>query len=149
MKAASVLGDSQASLIDLANATLAAQLRDQLVDLSQSGRTDRVTLAFEPTRRVDWDPSAQLRFALLGCQTAFPNMAQPKVFSLDHLADCGRIVDLRYRNVGRPNTSPFVRTLGREPGQVMLDIVWNTIGTTRENAGSDRDRAARAEAMQC
>jgi len=46
--AATILGDRDFGSLDLSPARFAAELRHELVDLSEAGRTDRVTLRFEP-----------------------------------------------------------------------------------------------------
>ena len=81
-----VLLDSIARAFDLARPCLAAQVRNELVDLADPGRTERMPLRFKAARRVDRDAPAEGEFTALGGRTAAAEGHEPQALGLEDLA---------------------------------------------------------------
>src|SRR5438105_13794381 len=71
LKPAAVLRDCDACVLHLARPGFAAKLRHELVDLAEAGGADRMSLGFEPARRVDRNASTDARVAALRKLAAF------------------------------------------------------------------------------
>jgi hypothetical protein len=94
VETAAVLCDRQARPINLAPTGGTAQLQHNFVDLTETCRSDRMTLRFKAPGRIDREPASQARFTSFTDPTTLADFAKSEVFNLDNLAKCRRIVNL-------------------------------------------------------
>ncbi len=98
--AAHRLDQPGAGALDLALAGLAAQLPDDLGDLREAGRAERVAAGEQAAGRVDRLGAADRRFARRGGARGAARVRQPERLDGDELADREGVVDLEHVDVG-------------------------------------------------
>jgi hypothetical protein len=85
VKTATILGDGNARIDDLAVAGLAAQLCHEFEDLDDSSGPDRVALGDETTRRIDRHFSTEPRSARFAERPTLTPSTQAEIFDLLNL----------------------------------------------------------------
>src|SRR4051794_16196396 len=80
--------------VDLPRAAAAAQLVDDLVDLAEAGRADRLALRQQASRRVDRQPAAEARRAGLDERAALAGRAEAELLRRNDLGAAVGVLQL-------------------------------------------------------
>src|SRR5262245_47181342 len=98
-KAAAILGDRPSRVLDLPGAGLAAELRDELVQLNDAGGADRVPLRQQAARGVDRNAAAEPRRAGFGGRAALAACTETQVLDLQDFGESRGVMNLRDRHL--------------------------------------------------
>jgi len=120
-------------------------LRDELEDLAEPRRADRMPFRFETSRRVHRDAAADPRIAPRRRRATFAERTESEVLDLHDLAHGGRVVDLGNAHLARPDSGLFVSRERGATADVAFDLFRTPIGARTQDRGANLDRAAAIE----
>jgi hypothetical protein len=103
-EATAIFCDGNARVLDLTRSSLAAELLNELIYLTETSGTDRMPLRLETARGIDRDAAAECGFASFGEPSALTGLAESGIFNWDDFSKGGCVVHFRDRDIPRTDT---------------------------------------------
>jgi len=150
---ANIVLKTEAGILDLTITGASAQLVYQFIALGKSGRTKRMSLGQETTRRVDNVAATEGVVAVHDQLFSLTPGDQPQRFVSNDLVRCETIVQFDHGDIGRPDARSGIDRIGgglcHPPADGFRHIASKTVrGIGRHRLGKDHDRSSEAFASR-